>query len=120
MKPEHLRLLTIALAFITAISLIGVYYTHQLPLYETRNNVLCTYSHEGIYDYEATLLPNIIHNKTSLMPGEGTLADYKAIRKAVPHLDRDRILSKDMEAMVDLLRSGGIIREVEKVVGRLA
>jgi histidine ammonia-lyase len=57
---------------------------------------------------------------TNVMPGEGTLAAYKAIRKVIPHLDRDRILSRDMETMVDLLRSGEIIREVEKVVGRLA
>lgn len=77
MKTEHLKLLTIAFAFITAISLIGVYYTHQLPLYETTNNVLCTYSHQGVYDYEASLLSNTIYNRTNLRPGEGTL--YTAI-----------------------------------------
>jgi histidine ammonia-lyase len=56
---------------------------------------------------------------TNVMPGDGTLAAYKAIRKLIPHLDRDRILSRDMETMVDLLRSGRIIHEVEKVVGKL-
>jgi len=44
---------------------------------------------------------------------------YKAIRDAIPHLDKDRILSKDIETMMHLMRSGKIIEEVEKAVGKL-
>ncbi|UCG11246.1 MAG: histidine ammonia-lyase [Deltaproteobacteria bacterium] len=56
---------------------------------------------------------------TNMKSGEGTLAAYKIIRNAVPHLDQDRILSNDIGAMVELLRSGMILEQVEKVVGKL-
>jgi histidine ammonia-lyase len=56
---------------------------------------------------------------TNMKPGEGTLVAYRIIRDAVPHLDKDRILSKDIETMVHLMRSGKILEEVERVVGEL-
>ena len=37
---------------------------------------------------------------TNLKPGEGTLAAYQAIRRAIPHLDTDRFLAADI-AMTD-------------------
>jgi len=56
---------------------------------------------------------------TNMKPGEGTLIAYKIIRDAVPHLEKDRILSKDIETVVYLMRSEKILEEVEKVVGKL-
>lgn len=56
---------------------------------------------------------------TNIKPGEGTLVAYKAIRDAIPPLDKDRILSKDIETMMHLMRSGKIIEEIERVVGTL-
>jgi len=56
---------------------------------------------------------------TNLKPGAGTLAVYQTIRKAVPHLDHDRILSYDIETMVNLMKSGNLLIEVESVVGEL-
>ncbi len=56
---------------------------------------------------------------TNLKPGEGTLAAYRAIRDAVPHLEKDRVISKDIETIVNIMRSGKIIEEVEEVVGEL-
>jgi len=56
---------------------------------------------------------------TNLKPGEGTLAAYQVIRKAIPPLEKDRILSNDIEAMKDLIRSGKILAAVEKTVGEL-
>ncbi|MBW1722419.1 MAG: histidine ammonia-lyase [Deltaproteobacteria bacterium] len=56
---------------------------------------------------------------TNMKPGEGTLAAYKTIRETVPRLEKDRILYKDIETMVALVRSGRLIEEVEKVVGKL-
>ena len=52
-------------------------------------------------------------------PGEGTREAYKVIRENIPYLDRDRVLSKDIETMVSLIRSGEILRQVEGVVGGL-
>ena len=56
---------------------------------------------------------------TNMKPGEGTLAAYQAIRKAVPHLEKDRILSTDIATVKQLMRSGKILNAVEKQVGEL-
>jgi len=56
---------------------------------------------------------------TNLKPGEGTLAAYRVIRKAIPHLGNDRVLSKDIEKTIGLMRSGKILAAVEKKVGPL-
>jgi histidine ammonia-lyase len=56
---------------------------------------------------------------TNLKPGQGTLAAYRAIRQAVPHLEKDRILSSDFAAVKTLMRKGKILNVVEKQVGEL-
>ena len=56
---------------------------------------------------------------TNLKPGEGTLAAYTIIRDAVPHLDDDRVLSRDINTMKQLMQSGKILEAVEKKVGKL-
>jgi histidine ammonia-lyase len=56
---------------------------------------------------------------TNMKPGQGTLVAYRMIRNAVSHLERDRVLSKDIEAVVNLMRSGTILKEVEAAVGEL-
>jgi len=54
-----------------------------------------------------------------MKPGEGTLAAYTIIRNAVPHLDGDRILHIDIDAVKLLMRNGKILDAVEKKVGKL-
>jgi histidine ammonia-lyase len=56
---------------------------------------------------------------TNMKPGEGTCAAYRIIREAVPHLEKDRVLSHDIQAVVGLIRSGRLVQEVETVVGEL-
>jgi histidine ammonia-lyase len=56
---------------------------------------------------------------TNMKPGDGTLAAYKVIRKAVSHLETDRVLSKDIAAVKRLLQRGEILDAVEKKIGRL-
>jgi histidine ammonia-lyase len=56
---------------------------------------------------------------TNMKPGEGTLIAYKMIRDEIPHLEKDRIIAKDIEKMVNVMRSGRIIEEIERVVGKL-
>jgi histidine ammonia-lyase len=56
---------------------------------------------------------------TNMKPGEGTLIAYKIIRDEVPHLEKDRIISKDIETIAHLMRSGKIIEEIERAVGKL-
>jgi histidine ammonia-lyase len=57
---------------------------------------------------------------TNLKPGEGTLAAYQAIRRVISHLDTDRFLAPDIDAMRELMRSGAILAAVEERVGELA
>jgi histidine ammonia-lyase len=54
-----------------------------------------------------------------MKPGEGTLAAYRAIRKTVPHLEKDRILSTDIATVKQLMRSAKILNAVEKQIGVL-
>jgi histidine ammonia-lyase len=56
---------------------------------------------------------------TNKKPGEGTLAAYQAIRQAVSHLEKDRIVSTDIIAVKVLMRNGKILNAVEKQVGAL-
>jgi len=71
--PKLSKTLLIVFACLTIISVLSIYYTHQLPTYETRTETLCTYQHNGSYHYVAKLKPNVLYNKTVLKPGEGTL-----------------------------------------------
>ncbi|HUJ75747.1 MAG TPA: histidine ammonia-lyase [bacterium] len=52
-------------------------------------------------------------------PGKGTEAAYRVIRRRVPRLDGDRVLSRDIETVGELLRDGAVIRAVEEAVGPL-
>jgi histidine ammonia-lyase len=56
---------------------------------------------------------------TNMKPGEGTFAAYQTIRKAVPHLDKDRFLARDIETVKDLMKSGMILEAVEDTVEKL-
>lgn len=54
---------------------------------------------------------------TNMQPGAGTKAAYTEIRKVVPHLADDRILSADVQRITELIRSGAILDAVEDAVG---
>jgi len=56
---------------------------------------------------------------TNLKPGEGTLAAYEVIRRTVPYLEKDRVLSRDIEKMVRLVRGGDLLETVEDAIGTL-
>ena len=72
------KILLIIFACSTAISLLSVYYTHQLPTCKTEKTTLYVYQHNGIYDYTAVLKPNLIYNKTTLTPKDNATL-YTAI-----------------------------------------
>jgi len=52
-------------------------------------------------------------------PGRGTQAARRVIRRHVAHLDVDRPLYPDHNAMKGLVKSGAILEEVERAVGEL-
>ncbi|NMO22893.1 histidine ammonia-lyase [Pyxidicoccus fallax] len=45
-------------------------------------------------------------------PGKGALAAYELVRSKVPHMDRDRELHKDIEAVSQLIDSGELLATV--------
>jgi histidine ammonia-lyase len=53
-------------------------------------------------------------------PGKGTQKAREVIRKHVAHLEIDRPLYPDHNRMKELVKSGEILEEVEKAVGKLA
>ncbi|WDN89199.1 histidine ammonia-lyase [Desulfosarcina sp. BuS5] len=57
---------------------------------------------------------------TNIKPGKGTMAAYRAIRSTVKHLDNDRILYKDIEALKQLIQNEKILEAVEAEVGAIA
>ncbi|MCP3924349.1 MAG: histidine ammonia-lyase [Desulfobacterales bacterium] len=56
---------------------------------------------------------------TNQKAGVGTRAAYKVIREHIARLDKDRIISRDIEDMVRVMKEGKIIEAVEKAVGEL-
>ncbi|UFP95237.1 histidine ammonia-lyase [Gloeobacter morelensis] len=54
-----------------------------------------------------------------LTPGRGSRAALAMIRSAIPHLESDRIVSRDIEKMVELMASGHLLEAVEAACGRL-
>ena len=46
-----------------------------------------------------------------------TLAAYQEIREKIKFLDKDRQLSPEIEDLVSIIRSGEILKAVQKVVG---
>lgn len=56
---------------------------------------------------------------TDMGSGHGTQAAYQTIPQRIPHLDRDRLLSRDMGEALTLLRSGEILDRVQEAVGPL-
>jgi histidine ammonia-lyase len=56
---------------------------------------------------------------TNMKPGEGTLEAYRVIREVVPHLDKDRVLSPDIERVVELIKEDVLLDRVEEKVGQL-
>jgi histidine ammonia-lyase len=57
--------------------------------------------------------------RAPLAPGAGSAAARDAVREVVPHLDADREMGSDIEAIVGLVSSGRLVSVVERAVGRL-
>ena len=51
--------------------------------------------------------------------GAGTRAAYDCVRGVVEHLQKDRVMYKDFDKMLELVKSGEIVSAVEKAVGPL-
>jgi histidine ammonia-lyase len=52
--------------------------------------------------------------------GEGSAAAHRRIREAVPTLEQDRLLARDIEAMLALARRGDVTEAVQEAIGALS
>ena len=60
------------------------------------------------------------HSRNVMRCGVGTQAVYETVRRKIPHLNRDRILHKDIEAALELVKSGEVILAAERSAGSLS
>ncbi|HTP13632.1 MAG TPA: histidine ammonia-lyase [Bacteroidota bacterium] len=55
----------------------------------------------------------------TLKPGKGTEAGYRCVRRAVPHLDDDRFLYRDIQKTLRVILDGTLVQAVERAIGPL-
>jgi histidine ammonia-lyase len=57
--------------------------------------------------------------RAPLRPGRGTTIAHRLVRERIPHLDGDRNIGEDIQAALDLVRSGRLVVAVEDEIGAL-
>ncbi|RLC32493.1 MAG: histidine ammonia-lyase [Deltaproteobacteria bacterium] len=62
---------------------------------------------------------DLITENNPLAAGRGTMEVYRIIREKIPYLSEDRVISEDIETMVDLIRTSRIVDAVEKKSGKM-
>ena len=55
-----------------------------------------------------------------LKPGRGVAAAHRAVRRRIPHMGEDRILSNDLAVAREMIEDGTLRRAAERSVGRLS
>jgi histidine ammonia-lyase len=79
----------------------------------------CIGSAEVVVALEALCAAQGLDLRAPLSPGPASAAALAAIRQEVPFLEADRLLKRDVDAAVELVRSGALIDAVEAAVGPL-
>src|SRR5438046_2971721 len=79
----------------------------------------CVANAEIVVALEAMAAAQAMDLRAPLAPAEGTGAARHAVREVVPFLDGDREIRFDIEAAIDLIRSGGLVRAAEETLGPL-
>ena len=62
---------------------------------------------------------DLLTGEQAMRSGKGTRIAYELIREKIPYLECDRVLGDDIETMVELIRDGRLVQEVEQAVGTL-
>ncbi len=74
---------------------------------------------ENVLAIELLCAAEGLEYRGKLDPGKGVLAAFRALRKKVTPLKKDRILYTDVEKVVQMMRQGSILKAVEKTIGPL-
>lgn len=87
--------------------------TSARKLREIANNI------RSILSVELLCAAQAIDFRAPKRPGKGTTAAHQVIRQVVPHLETDRYLAKDIEAVLELERRNTILDAARAAVGTL-
>jgi histidine ammonia-lyase len=79
----------------------------------------CVGAAETVVALEALCAAQALDLRGPLSPAAGTAAAHGAIRAMVPFLPEDRALKPDVDAAIDLVQSGELLRAVEEIIGSL-
>ncbi|MEE8409253.1 MAG: aromatic amino acid lyase, partial [Myxococcota bacterium] len=74
---------------------------------------------QAVLAVEILCAAQAIDFRLPLTPGIGSRAAHAAVRASVPHLDGDRLLARDIEAILALERRNAILDAVEAQIGAL-
>lgn len=77
------------------------------------------YNTENVIAIELLCAAQALDLFTNLKAGAGSKEAYGLIRKHIPHLEEDRIISNDIEMMYNLVHGGKIVSAVERKIGSL-
>lgn len=80
----------------------------------------CTRNAEVVVALEAYAAAQALELRAPLRPGAASAAALAAVRAAAPFVRESRALKPDMDAVIELVQSGGLVDAVEDAVGRLA
>ena len=79
----------------------------------------CIAAAEVVVALEALAGAQGIDLRAPLAPAPGTRAARDALRVVVAHLESDRELGPDIEAVIELVRDGGLVAAAQEAVGNL-
>jgi histidine ammonia-lyase len=79
----------------------------------------CVENAEAVVALEVLAAAQGIQLREPLRPAPGTAAALAAVRDAIPFLEGDRELKPDVDAAIDLVRSGALLAATETAVGPL-
>jgi histidine ammonia-lyase len=79
----------------------------------------CVTNSEVVIALEAMAAAQGCGLRAPLRPGPGTAAALRAVRRVVDPLVRDRELKPDVDAIIELVRSGALAAAVENEIGEL-
>ncbi len=92
----------------------------SMGMTSARHARACVTNAEAVVALEAFAAAQALDFRAPLIPGAGSRAALAAVRERIPHLDRDREIRTDLQAAVDLVRSGSLVGAVEVALGPLA
>lgn len=79
----------------------------------------CVTNAEAVIALELLAAAQAVELRRPLRPAAGPAAALRALRRRVDHLDADRELKPDVDAAIELVRSGELVAAVEEEIGAL-